>query len=230
LLIFGYAARWALVALACTWAMALPAATPSQTLSQAAFEARDRAQALALIAEAERGAATLVAADPGNREAVLVRAMALGYRAKLNRNRADALASRKRFEDLVAAHPRDADAAMCVGTWHLDSIVDLGGFVALMAIGAKKTIGLEQLDRAVALGGKRATYPGVAALLRLSIDPADPRGRTLAEMASTGVVQTPLDRIFQRSATALLVPLKAGDKPGTRKLARQLLPFGRIVH
>jgi hypothetical protein len=227
---FIRAVRLILITLACAWAVALPAATPGQTLTEAAFQARDRDRALTLIAEADRGAAALVAADPGNREAILVRAMALGYRAKLTRNRNDAQAARNRFEGLAAANPRDPDAAMCMGTWHLDAIVDLGGFIAGMAIGAKKATGFELLDRAVALGGKRATYPGIAALLRLSIDPADPRGRALAEMASAGTVQTPLDRIFQRNAAAIVVSLRAGDKSAVRKLARQLLPFGRIAH
>jgi hypothetical protein len=230
LLMFGRRARCVLFALSCVWAVALAAATPSQTLSEAAFQTRDRAQALALIGEAEREATALAASDAGNREAVLIRAMALGYRAKLNRNRSEALAARKQFEQLAAANPRDPDAAMCVGTWHLDSIVDLGGFTASLAIGARKTVGYEMLDRAVSLGGRRATYPGIAALLRLSIDPTDPRGRTLAEMASAGSIETPLDRIFQRSAAAVLAPLKGGDDAAARKLARQLLPFGKVPH
>ena len=223
-------ARWlALIALLCALAMPLAAATPSQILIEAAFQTRDKAQALAEIAEADRGAATLLAAGPANHDAIFVRAMALGYRAKLKRSRHDALAALKRFESLAAADPRDADAAMCVGTWHLDSIADMGGFLAGVAIGAKKATGLAMTDRAVALGGNRAMYAGLAALLRLSLDPTDPRGRKLAEMANAGIVQQPLDRIFQRHAAAILVPLKAGDRDATQKLARALLPFGRVA-
>ncbi len=218
-----------LIAMLCAMVMPLSAATPSQTLTEAAFQARDKAQALELIAEADRGAAAQVAANPRNHEAVLVRAMALGYRAKLTRSRSDALAARKQFEHLAAADPRNADAVICVGTWHLDSIVDLGGFLAGISIGAKKPVGYMVTDRAVILGGNRAMYPGLAALLRLSIDPDDRRGRALAQIASTGSVQHPLDRIFQRSAVAILVSLKAGDGDATRKLARQLLPFGRLA-
>ncbi|RYD96314.1 MAG: hypothetical protein EOP61_18230 [Sphingomonadales bacterium] len=206
----------------------LTAATPRQILIEAAFQTRDKTHALAQIAEADRGAAALVAADPGNRDAAFVRAMALGYRAKLTRGREDALAARKLFERFVAANPRDPDAATAVGTWHLDSVIDLGGFVAGVAIGAKKATGLAMMDRAVTLGGNRATYPGFAALLRLSIDPADPRARALAEMASAGDVSTPLDRIMQRHASAILISLRAGDRDATQKLARQLLPFGRV--
>ncbi|WP_340315269.1 hypothetical protein [Rhizorhabdus argentea] len=209
-------------------AVPLPAATPRQILTEAAFQSRDRASALSLIAEADRGAAALLARDASNHEAALVRAMALGYRAKLTRSRADAMAARRLFERFAAADPRDPDAAAAIGAWHLDSVIALGGLVAGMAIGAKKSTGLAMMDRAVALGGNRALFPGLAALLRLSIDPADPRGRALAETASTAAVVVPIDRIMQRSAAALLVPLRSGDRGATQALAKQLLPFGRL--
>ncbi len=213
----------------CLAAVPLFAASPTQTLTDAAFQTRDKAQALKLITEADREAAALIAASPGNGEALLVRAMALGYRAKLNRSRGDAMAARARFELLAATDPRDADAAVSVGTWHLDSIVDLGGFLAGVTIGANKATGFAMTDRAVMLGGNRAMYSGIAALLRLSIDPSDPRGRALAQQASTSAVQRPLDRIFQRSALALLESLNSGDSDATQKLARRLLPFGLLV-
>lgn len=219
---------FALIAAVSIWGAPLAAATPRQMLIEAAFQARDKAEALAQIAEASNGAAALLAADPGNRDAAFVQAMALGYRAKLTRNRRDAMGARKQFEQLAATNPRDAEAVAAVGTWHLDSVLDLGGLLAGMAIGAKKATGLAMTDRAVALGGNRAMFPGLAALLRLSIDPADPRGRALSEKASAAAVVLPVDRIFQRSAAAILVSLKAGDDDATQKLARRLLPFGRL--
>ena len=222
------AALFALIAALSMLAAPLTATTPREILTQAAFQTRDKAHALAQIAEASNRAAVLLTADAGNRDAAFVRAMALGYRAKLTRNRRDALGARKQFERLVASNPRDADAVAAVGTWHLDSVLDLGSLLAGMAIGAKKATGFAMTDRAVALGGNRAMFPGLAALLRLSIDPADPRGRELAEKASTAAVVLPVDRIFQRSAAAILLSFKAGDDDATQKLARQLLPFGRV--
>jgi len=228
LLIPFQAIRFMLVTMLWAWAIPLSAASPGQVLAEAAFVARDKAQALTLIAEADRAAAAMIAVNPRDEGAVLVRAMARGYRAKLNRSRDGAMAARVQFEHLAAINPRDADAAVCVGTWHLDSIVDLGGFLAGMAIGAKKAAGFAMTERAVILGGDRAMYPGLAALLRLSIDPKDPRGRALAQIAAGGTVPQPLDRIFQRSSVAILASLKAGDGAATQKLARQLLPFGRL--
>ena len=220
-------AAFALIAIP---ALAVPllAATPRQILTEAAFQSRDKASALALIDEADRGAAALLARDGSNHEAALIRAMALGYRAKLTRSRRDAVAARRLFEHFAAVSPNDADAAAAIGTWHLDSVIALGGFVAGMAIGAKKATGLAMMDRAVALGGNRALFPGLAALLRLAIDPADPRGRALAETASAAKIVLPIDTIMQRNAAALLVPLRAGDRGATQALAKQLLPFGRL--
>jgi len=207
---------------------ALHAVAPRQILAEAAFQARDKAVALAQIAEAKQAVTATLAREPGNRDAAFVRAMALGYEAKLARSRGEALEARRLFEGLAASDPRDAEAAAAVGTWHLDSVIDLGGLVAGMAIGAKKATGFAMMDRAVMLGGNRAMYAGLAALLRLAIDPADPRGRALAERAAGAVTPFPIDRVFQRNAAAMVGILKAGEGKAVQKLARQLLPFGRL--
>ena len=222
------ASAFGLIAMLCLFAVPLAAAAPRQTLMDAAFQARDKASALAQIAEADRGAGARLASDPADKDAAFVRAMALGYRAKLTRSRADALAARALFEKFAAVNPRDADAVAAVGCWHLDSVIDLGGLVAGMAIGAKKATGLAMMDRAVALGGNHASYAGLAGLLRLAIDPADPRGRALVEIASAGGGGLPLDNVMRRSAAAMLVGLKAGDTDAVRTMARQMLPFGRV--
>lgn len=214
------------IAVLCLLSVPVEAATPRQILAEAAFQTQDKAVALAQIAAADKAAA----ADGVNRDTTLIRAMALGYRAKLTRSRSDALEARRRFEALTASDPRDPEAAAAIGTWHLDSVIALGGMVAGMAIGAKKATGLAMMDRAVALGGDRAMYPGLAALLRLSIDPGDPRGRALIEKARTAAIAQPIDRQFQRSAVAMMPSLKGGDLKAVQKLARQLLPFGRMTH
>jgi hypothetical protein len=204
------------------------ALTPRQILTEAAFRTRDKDAALAQIGEAERAAAARMARDPSDREAAMMRAMAMGYRGKLRHSRGDAMAARHQFETLSAAEPRDPEAMAAIGTWHLDSVLELGGFVAGMAIGAKKGPGIEALDRAVALGGKRAFYPGLAGLLRLAIDPDDARGRALIRIAAEAPAPEPLDRILQGSAAAMQGAIRSGNSKAIEKLARQLLPFGRL--
>jgi len=199
-----------------------------EILTQASFSDSDEASALRRVTTAYAVAGSALTRKPDDREAQLMRATALGYRAKLTGNRADAIAARRQFEAMVAQNPRDAEAQLALGAWHVGAVKKLGSIVGRAAVGAQRSVGLASLDRAVALGGDRALFTGLSALLRLELDPRDPRGRALAETAARGGVTTPIDRILQRAATMILTPLRTGDTQATRKLASQLLPFGRF--
>ena len=205
------------------------AATPRDILTNAAFGARDKAGALAQVAQAEAAANAVLARSPNDREAQLTKAMSIGYRAKLTKSRADAVDARDRFKALAASNPRDPEAQAMIGGWNVDAVAALGGFVAGTVLGAKKATGLAALDRSVALGGNRALFPGLSALLRLTLDGSDPKARALAEAAVKGAAPTPLDRMIQRSAGAVLVPVRAGNAKAAEAMAKQLLPFGRIA-
>jgi hypothetical protein len=126
------------------------AATPRETLTQAAFAARDKPAALARIAEAEAAVNAVLARQPRDREANLLAAMAIGYRAKLNKGRSEAVEAGRRFAALAAANPADPEAQAALGAWHLDAVTTLGGMMAGVALGAKKAAGLAAMDRAVA--------------------------------------------------------------------------------
>ena len=205
------------------------AASPSRDmLTQAVFAARDKATALAQIAGAEANANATLARTPGDADALLTRAMAIGYRAKLTHSRHDALDARAQFEALVAKNPRDPEAQAALGGWHIDAVAALGGFTARGVLGARKAVGYESTDRAVALGGNRALFTGLAALLRLSLDPDDARGAALANAAIGGTAPTLLDRIMQRRAGEMVTVLKGGDRRAVQALAARLLPLGQI--
>lgn len=206
----------------------LPAAAQSarELLTQASFGERDQAAALRRIQAAERSAAAVLRERPGDREAVLMQTTAIGYRAKLTGSRTDAITARKAFETMVARDPNNAEAQLGLGAWHMSAVNKLGRLVARAALGASRGAGNAALDRAVALGGNRAFFPGLSALLRIKADPSDARGRQLAEAASRAGVRDPLDRAMQRAANAVLVPLRAGDTDAARAVATRLLPFG----
>jgi hypothetical protein len=217
----------ALVAILC--AAPVAAATPREMLTQAAFQTSDKNAALNEVRQAIATAEAQLAARPGDYEAQMQRAAGIGYRAKLTRNLGDAKTSRRLFESLAATNPRDPEAQMLIAGWHLDAIADLGSLIAGAGLGAKRAIGTTALDRAVAMGRNRAFFPGVAALMRIRLDPHDVAGaRALAESAASLDTPTPLDRIAKRDAEAVLIPLRAGDGKAAAALARQLLPFGRI--
>jgi hypothetical protein len=202
--------------------------TPQDILIEAAFTAQDKATALARIASAQAAAQAILAQVPGDEEALVARAMATSYRAKLNRDRAEALSARAQLEALVARNPLDAEAQAGLGGWHLSAVASLGALVARGGLGARRQMGLDALDRAVALGGDRAVFRGLAALLRLSLDPRDPLGASLAEAASHGTTPTALDGIMQRRAAQMSEVVKRGDSRLVQALAKRLLPFGQF--
>lgn len=199
-----------------------------EELLQTVFGARDRSVALSQLASVEATATAALARAPGDSEALLSRAMATSYRAKLTHSRSDALSAKAQFEALVAKYPRDAEAQAALGAWHISAVKALGALVARGGLGARKTLGLEATDRAIALGGDRALFPGIAGLLRLSVDPTDPRGVALIGQATHGSTATPVDRLIQRRAVQLDLALRGGDAKFIQALANRLLPLGQF--
>ena len=218
------------VAIAIVVAAATPcmAETPRDLLTQASFGDHDRATALGRINMALQSAAAVLRNSPGDPEAGLMHATAIGYHAKLTGSRGEAVAARRSFEALVRRNPRNAEAQLALGAWHLGAVQRLGRLVGRAALGAQKPVGLSALDQAVALGGNRAMFSGLAALLRLQMDPDDARGRALAEAAARAATPTPIDRIVQRAAAQMTAALRKGDENAVRKLAMRSLPFGQL--
>lgn len=199
-----------------------------ETLTQTAFFARDKATALAQIATVEAAAAATLARAPTDSEALMTRAMATSYRAKLTHSRADALSARGQFEAIAHRNPRDAEAQAALGAWHLNAVASLGPLMARAGLGARKGEGIESLDRAIALGGDRALFPALEAMLRLAIDGGDAGAASLLARAVKGSTPTPLDRILQRRASQLGVVVLGGDAKLIQALAKRLLPLGQI--
>lgn len=214
-------------ALACV-APAARAETPRDMLAIAAFHDTDKGVALARIDKARVGATALLARNVDDQDAAMVQAMALGYRAKLTSNRGDAIAARKQFEGLAIRFPRNPEPSVALGAWHMGAIAKFGRLIGRATLGAQKDAGLKALDRAVVLGGNRAMFLALAGLLRIEIDPSDPRGAELTEAALRGTTPTALDRQFQRAAAAVLVPLRRGNRKAGQKLADRLLPLGQF--
>lgn len=227
MIIFSCARAAIPLAIALT-SIAAQAETAREALTTAGFADRDKATALARVDRVRQVTDAALARSPGDQEAAMVGATADGYRAKLTGNRAAAIEARRKFEGLVAKYPGSAEAYIALGAWHVGVIASFGRFVGRAAVGAKKDVGFASIDRAVKLGGNRAMFLGLAALLRLELDPDDAQGRRLAEAAARAAAPTQLDRIMQRSAAAVLVPLRQGDGKAAQKLADRLLPFGQI--
>lgn len=209
-------------------ALAAPAfaETPRDLLTYAAYQDRDQAVALAKVDRARAAALATLARAPDDQDAAVVAAIALAYRAKLTGARGEAIAARRQIEAVIARFPRNAEAQLALGAWHLGIVAKVGRLLARAGAGARKDTGYAALDRAVALSGGRAAIVGLAGLLRIENDPTDPRGRALVEAADTGPAPGALDRISQRAAAAVAAALKRSDMKGARALADRLLPFG----
>ncbi len=206
------------------------AETPRELLTAAAFQTADKGRALALVGQAIAGADRILASKPGDHEALLQRAVAIGYRAKLTRSRSDARTSLRLFEALAARDPRDPEAQMVIAGWHLDAIDQLGGFVARTVLGAKAAEGEAALARAVALDSRRAFYPGLAAMMQIRLNHGDvAKARRWAEAAASAATPTPLDALIRRNALAILPALRANDGKAAAAMARKLLPFGKLA-
>jgi hypothetical protein len=222
----------ALVVAVVACAITSPAAaaeTPREILMSAAFTVTDRAAALSRVDRALKLAEAAVKRDPKNQDARLQRAMAISYRGKLTRSRADVIAARREFEALAAADPRNAEVQLAIAGWHLESVGELGPLLARTALGARKATGVQALGRALALGGDRALFPALASLHRIQLDPGDVAGaRRLAEIAIKAGATNPVDRIMQKQAAALLPALRAGDGKAAARAAKTLMPFGRV--
>jgi hypothetical protein len=209
---------------------AVTAQTPRELLTLAAFRTTDKTKALSYIDQALNASEKTLAVTPRDREASLQRGIAIGYRARLKRSRSDAKAALAIFTRLAAEDPKDPDAQMVIAGWHLDSIDQLGGFVARTALGARSQAGEAALAKAVSLGGNRAFYPGLAALMDIRRDEEDlGRARRWAEAAASAPAPTTLDAIMKRAAITILPALRSNDGAKAAKLSRRLLPFGTLA-
>jgi hypothetical protein len=220
------------LAIAAALLVSTPAAAqnPRDLLLSAAFTARDKPTALARVTAALKASEAMLARNPRDRQAQLQRAIAIGYRGKLTKNPGDAKTARRAFESLAASNPGDAEAQLALGGWHLQCIMEVGSLVARTVLGARKPVGLQALDRAIARADGRALFPAYVSLIRIQLDSNDVAGaRRFAEAALKARVETPEDRVMQQAAAALLVPLRAGNGKAAAALAEKLKPFGRLA-
>ena len=202
------------------------AQTARELLTVAAYDDRDQATALAHIDKARASAQAAFSRRPDDQDAAIVAAIATGYRAKLTGARAEALAARRQIEAVAQRYPRNAEAQLALGAWHLGIVKKVGRMLARAGAGARRDVGLAALDKAVALGGNRASITGFVGLLRIEADAEDARGRALVEAATRGATPTSIDRINQRAASLVAGALRRGQTGAARTLADRLLPFG----
>lgn len=197
-------------------------------LVDAAFVIRDKPGALGRLDRARLQAEAMLADQPANLDAKLQRAIAIGYRGKLNRSPGDAKTARRMMEEVAAAAPASADANVALAGWHLEAILDAGSFIARTVLGARKADGVAAIERAVTNGGGRPLYSGYGAILLTRIGDTA-RAVELARMAVRTPARDALDRLMKVNAEALLAAYGSGDPKLPLAVATRLSPFGRIA-
>lgn len=200
--------------------------TPRDLLTYAAYQDRDQTAALARVDRAHAVAQAAATRAPDDQDSAVVAAIATAYRAKLTGGRGEAVAARHQIEAVCQRFPRNAEAQLALGAWHMGVVAKVGGFLARAGAGARKDTGLAALDRAVALSGGRVAIVAMAGMLRIFSDPKDSRGRALVEAADHGAAPAALDRISQRAAANIAAALRRGDNQGAKAIADRWLPFG----
>ena len=195
----------------------------------AAYQTTDPKKARELLLAAERDFDAALALQPGNPEAQLQKAIAIGYRAKLENNVGLAKQTRKNFEALLAKRPNDALVLGAMGGWHGEAVATLGKFIAGTALGAKESEGLRFFEKAIAAPGADPTVPVFYAstLLNLSADNA-PKAKALLQRALRAPAGDGFEKLLHQNARAILAQLEKGDVKGAQATAKRLSPLGSL--
>ena len=198
-------------------------------LSVAGYGMTDKAQAKAAIDAAQRDFEAALAKAPSNNEAAIQRAIALGYRAKLDRSPGEAKATRKAMEAVLAKDPGNALANAALGGWHGGAIATLGGFLAGSVLGASRSASERYFATAIAREPKNIIHPVTYAFTLLDLDADNgPKAATLLRGAVALPVHDAYDAQNRKGAAAVLALLDKGDARGARALATKIQPFGGV--
>lgn len=213
-------------------AEATPAALVLAGRSQmtiAAYETRDKAQALAQVQRAEADFDAALAKNPGNVVAAMQKAVAIGYRAKLTRSPGLGKEAKARFEAVRDAHPDYAIAWSAVGGWHAGAIATLGNFMAKAVLGAKPTEIDRNFNQAMKLDPDSPSLRAMYAMTLLDLDRGN-AAKAANVLAGIGTLpaRDGFDLLLRAQGVQLAAALKAGDAKAAQSLARRLQAFGTI--
>lgn len=199
-------------------------------LAVAAYETRDKAQAVAQVERAEADFDAALAKNPNDIAAQMQKAVAIGYRAKLTKSPGLGKDAKARFEAVRAAHPDYALAWSAVGGWHAGAIATLGNFMAGTVLGAKNAEIDRNFGQALKLDPRN---PSLRAIYAMSLLDLDRDNAAKAATVLTGIGSLPandgFDALLRAQGVQLAAALKAGDTKAAQALARRLQAFGTLA-
>lgn len=196
----------------------------------AGYETRDKNRAEALIAAAEKDFDAALVKAPGNMDALLQKAAAIGYRAKLAKSPGLAKDCRDRFTAIRDKQPGNPLAWSAVASWHGGAVASLGGFMASAVLGAKASEFEAGYARVFRLAPRNPAYRTLYAIGLLDLTP---KNAAKAATALKGIETLPAEDAFERAlrnqGVQLAAALAAGDAKAAQTLARRLSAFGTLA-
>lgn len=198
-------------------------------LAVAAYDTRDKAQALALVQRAEADFDTALAKTPGDVMAQMQKAVAMGYRAKLTKALGLAKESRARFEAVRTAHPDNSLAWSAIGGWHGGAVATLGNFVAGTMLGAKSGEVDRNFAQALRLDPANPSPRAIYAMTLLDLD-RDNGAKAAAVLVGIGAMpaRDGFEALLRAQGVQLAAAIKTGDAKAAQALARRLQAFGTL--
>ena len=198
-------------------------------LMVAGFQATDKASAKATIDLAERDFAAAIVKAPNNLEARTQKAIAMGYRAKLDKSPGEGKDARQQMEAVLSRDPNYPLANAALGGWHGGAVATLGPFLASTLLGANRKAMDTYFATAIARDPKSIVHPVTYAVTLLEIDAGNAAKATaLLKNAVALPVRDAFDGENRKAAIQVLAKLNAGDAKGARLLAKRLQPFGTL--
>lgn len=199
-------------------------------LTIAGFQTRDKATAKAEIAQAEADFAKAIAKAPNNLEAKTQKAIAMGYRAKIDKSPGEGKDAKAQMVAVLSINPNYPLANAALGGWHGGGVATIGSFLARTLLGAT----VKDMDRYLTLAMAREPnniiHPVTYAftLLDIGADNA-PKATQLLKGAVALPVRDAYDGINRKAAMQVLARLEANDVKGARALVKTLSPFGNVA-
>jgi hypothetical protein len=195
-------------------------------LVRAAFQATDKAAALALIDQAQRDAEAAVQRSSGAYLAKLQLASAVGYRASLTTSRSLGKEAKHSLEELTRSEPQRPEAWIALGVWHGETILKLGGLIARAALGASKSQMSDALNEAARRDGG-VLAPGYRGLLLVRMGDVMAARPYLA----AAIGQRPRDAHegdIRQAALDVARLIDKGDLRAARHRADETAAFGKL--
>ena len=200
------------------------------TLIEASFDTTDRDRAKALVDAAEHDFDAALAKEPGNVDAALMKAQAVGYRGKFAKSPGLAKETRTRLEAVLARDPNNALAWSSLAGWHAAGVAAVGKFLAGTVLGASTKVAVADFETALSKDPKNPVQYAFYGLTLLDLDAANaPRATQLLDTVQRLPARDAYEAMLKRATAQVLPLLASGDARGAQALARRLLPFGKLA-